>query len=41
VETEAERDAITRLGVDVMQGYLGSRPLHGDTLRAWFEALSL
>ncbi|MBI2748187.1 MAG: EAL domain-containing protein [Burkholderiales bacterium] len=39
VETEAEREAITRLGCDVMQGYLGSRPLHGDKLQAWFESL--
>jgi diguanylate cyclase (GGDEF)-like protein len=39
VETEAERETITRLGVDVMQGYLASRPLHGDKLQAWFDAL--
>jgi diguanylate cyclase (GGDEF)-like protein len=39
VETQAERDTITRLGCDVMQGYLGSRPLHGVALQAWFEAL--
>lgn len=39
VETEAERDTITRLGCDVMQGYLGSRPLHGAALQAWFDAL--
>ena len=41
VETEAEREAITRLGCDVMQGYLASRPLHGEKLQAWFEALPL
>ncbi len=40
VETEAERDTIMRLGCDVMQGYLGSRPLHGAALQAWFEALA-
>lgn len=39
VETEAERETITRLGVDVMQGYLSSRPLHGEKLQAWFDAL--
>ncbi|MDP3655019.1 MAG: EAL domain-containing protein [Rhodoferax sp.] len=39
VETEAEKTTITRLGCDVMQGYLGSRPLHGAALQAWFDAL--
>ncbi len=39
VETPAERDTITRLGCDVMQGYLASKPLHGDALLAWFESL--
>jgi EAL domain-containing protein (putative c-di-GMP-specific phosphodiesterase class I)/GGDEF domain-containing protein len=39
VETQAERDTITALGCDVMQGYLGSRPLHGAALQAWFDAL--
>lgn len=39
VETEAERETITRLGCDVMQGYLASRPLHGEKLQAWFAAL--
>jgi EAL domain-containing protein (putative c-di-GMP-specific phosphodiesterase class I) len=39
VETEAERETITRLGCDVMQGYLASRPLYGDKLQAWFDAL--
>ncbi len=39
VETEAEKATITRLGCDVMQGYLGSRPLHGAALQAWFDAL--
>ena len=39
VETEAEKETITRLGCDVMQGYLGSRPLHGDKLQAWFDSL--
>jgi len=41
VETEAERETITRLGVDVMQGYLASKPLHGDKLQAWFDALPI
>ena len=40
VETEAERATITALGCDVMQGYLGSRPLHGAALQAWFDALA-
>jgi EAL domain-containing protein (putative c-di-GMP-specific phosphodiesterase class I) len=40
VETEAEKETITRLGCDVMQGYLGSRPLHGAAWQAWFAALS-
>ena len=39
VETEDERETITQLGCDVMQGYLASRPLHGDKLQAWFDAL--
>lgn len=39
VETEAERDTITRLGCDVMQGYLGSRPLFGAALQTWFDSL--
>ena len=39
VETEAEKETITRLGCDVMQGYLGSRPLHGEALQAWFISL--
>ncbi len=40
VETEAERETITRLGCDVMQGFLASRPLHGEKLQAWFDALA-
>ncbi len=39
VETEAERAVITRLGCDVVQGYLTSKPLHGAALSAWFDAL--
>ena len=39
VETEAEREVITRLGCDVVQGYLTSRPLHGAALQAWFDGL--
>jgi EAL domain-containing protein (putative c-di-GMP-specific phosphodiesterase class I) len=35
VETPAERDTLKALGCDVMQGYLGSRPLHGAKLDAW------
>ena len=40
VETEAEKACITALGCDVMQGYLGSRPLHGAALQTWFESLA-
>lgn len=39
IETEAERDTLKALGCDVMQGYFGSRPLHGDALAAWFAGL--
>ena len=39
VETQAEKDTITRLGCDVMQGYLASRPLHGAALAAWYDSL--
>jgi diguanylate cyclase (GGDEF)-like protein len=35
VETEAERNTLINLGCDVMQGYLGSRPLHGAALQDW------
>ncbi len=39
VETQAERDMIINLGCDVMQGYLASRPLHGQALNGWFDSL--
>jgi diguanylate cyclase (GGDEF)-like protein len=39
VETEAEREVIKGLGCDVLQGYLGSRPLHGDALKNWLSGL--
>jgi EAL domain-containing protein (putative c-di-GMP-specific phosphodiesterase class I) len=39
VETEAERATVAALGCDVMQGYLGSRPLHGAALQAWLDGL--
>ena len=39
VETEAERATVAALGCDVMQGYLGSRPLHGAALQAWLAGL--
>ena len=39
VETQAEKDTITHLGCDVMQGYFGSRPLHGAALAAWYNSL--
>ena len=39
VETEGEKATITALGVDVMQGYLGSRPLHGQVLQDFLRTL--
>ncbi len=39
VETEAEKEMITRLNCDVVQGYLTGRPLHGAALQAWFDGL--
>jgi len=39
IETIAERDTLTRLGCDVMQGFLASRPLHGAALQAWLDKL--
>ena len=39
VETEAEKETITRLDCDVVQGYLTGRPLHGAALQAWFDSL--
>jgi EAL domain-containing protein (putative c-di-GMP-specific phosphodiesterase class I) len=38
VETEAERETIRALGCEVMQGYLGSKPLYGAGLHAWLKA---
>ncbi len=37
IETQPERDTLQQLGCDVMQGYFGSRPLHGAALQAWLE----
>jgi len=37
IETAAERDTLKQLGCDVMQGYFGSRPLHGANLQAWLD----
>lgn len=39
VETEAEKEVITRLNCDVVQGYLTSRPLHSAALQTWFDGL--
>jgi diguanylate cyclase (GGDEF)-like protein len=39
VETAAEREVITRLGCDVMQGYFGSRPLHGEALEKYLSSV--
>ena len=35
VETAEERDMLISLGCDVMQGYFGSKPLHGEAMEAW------
>ncbi|GAB7190834.1 hypothetical protein NUM3379_15410 [Kineococcus sp. NUM-3379] len=35
VETAEQRDALRELGCDVAQGYLYSRPLDAEALRAW------
>lgn len=40
VETEAERQVLVALGCDVMQGYLGSRPLYGEPLQKWLQGLT-
>lgn len=40
VETEAERQALIALGCDVMQGYLGSRPLFGEPLQKWLHGIA-
>jgi diguanylate cyclase (GGDEF)-like protein len=37
VETQAERDILIQLGCDAMQGYLVSKPLHGNALQEWLE----
>lgn len=38
IETQAERDTLAHLGADVMQGYFGSKPLHGEALQRWLDA---
>ena len=37
IETQAERDTLTQLGCDVMQGYFGSRPLFANNLQTWLD----
>ena len=39
VETEGQHAFLDRLGCDVCQGYLFSRPLPGDALRRWLGGL--
>ena len=39
IETMAERDTLTALGCDSMQGYFASKPLHGANLVAWLDKL--
>jgi predicted signal transduction protein with EAL and GGDEF domain len=41
IETQAERDILKQLGCDVMQGYFGSRPLHGANLLAWLDQIQI
>ena len=37
VETEEQRDELADIGCDVFQGYLYSRPITGEALRALFK----
>jgi diguanylate cyclase (GGDEF)-like protein len=41
IETQAERDTLTELGCDAMQGYFVSKPLHGQQLQAWLDKVSI
>lgn len=35
VENEKHDDLVRRIGIDEMQGYFHSRPIHGDSVPAW------
>ncbi len=41
IETQAERDTLTELGCDAMQGYFVSKPLHDQQLQAWLEKATI
>ncbi len=38
VETDEQRDALVRLGCDLLQGYRIARPMPADAVPQWFEA---
>ena len=38
VETERELDVLWKLGCDVVQGYLYSKPLPSDAFTEWYQA---
>jgi EAL domain-containing protein (putative c-di-GMP-specific phosphodiesterase class I) len=38
VETSDQWDLVTRLGVDVVQGWALARPMPRDEFQAWLEA---
>ncbi len=39
IETQQERDTLTRLKCDSMQGYFASKPLFGEGIERWLAAL--
>jgi diguanylate cyclase (GGDEF)-like protein len=39
IETQAERDTLSTLGCDAMQGYFASKPLYGIKLQEWLDGL--
>lgn len=40
IETAAERECLRQLGCDSMQGYFASKPLYGEGLQKWLDALA-
>ncbi|BBB65527.1 hypothetical protein UNDYM_1274 [Undibacterium sp. YM2] len=40
IETAAERECLRQLGCDSMQGYFASKPLYGENLQKWLDALA-
>lgn len=37
IERQEEKQILQSLGCDAMQGYLASKPLHGEALQAWLQ----